>query len=201
ANAGSAFHTPTANDRFGFGGNPQLKPEKALDYELAVRQQLTPAQDVELRFDQSVNAFNAFNVDRARMEGVQLRWSYGAQPWRAQASMIYQDPRDLTTGQRLLRRPRWAGSAHLDRRLGRFDLGGDIYAAGNRADVDGITGATGVVDGGYVLFGLHGGVRLDARTRLQLRLGNLLDHRYQTVNGYNQPGRTVYVTLRYTLPG
>lgn len=214
ANAGSAFHTPTANDRFGFGGNPELRPEKALDYELAVRQQLTPAQDlelrlfrsdvrdlIELRYDQSVNAFSAFNVDKARMDGVQLRWNYAAQAWRARASMVYQDPRDLTTGQRLLRRPRWAGSGHLDRRLGRFDLGGDVYAAGDRADVDGITGATGVVDGGYVLFGLRAGVRLDARTRLQLHLGNLLDHRYQTVNGYNQAGRTVYMTLRYTLPG
>jgi vitamin B12 transporter len=33
--------------------------------------------------------------------------------------------------------------------------------------------------------------------RLQLRVANLLDKRYETISFYNQPGSAVYLTLRY----
>ena len=33
--------------------------------------------------------------------------------------------------------------------------------------------------------------------RLQARLSNLLDADYQTVDGFNQPGRGAWLTLRY----
>ena len=44
---------------------------------------------------------------------------------------------------------------------------------------------------------LRGEYRLSPAWRLQARLSNLLDADYQTVDGFNQPGRGAWLTLRY----
>jgi vitamin B12 transporter len=41
ANIGSAFKAPTLNDMYAFGGNPDLKPEESISYEIGVDQKLT----------------------------------------------------------------------------------------------------------------------------------------------------------------
>lgn len=208
ASAGTAFHTPTANDRFGFGGNPDLKPAKARNYELAVRQQITPHQQAELRLFrtdvrdliQYVNtASKVENVDAARSDGIQFDWRYASADWQAHVNAIWQDPRDRSQHKRLLRRARLIGSAQVTRHLGRFDIGAGVYSSTRRDDVGGISGAP-VTDGGYALFDLSAGLRLTPRLRLDARLENAFNHHYQTANGYNQPGSAVYATLRYTLP-
>ena len=40
ANAGTAFRSPSANDLYGFGGNPNFKPEKSRSFEIGLRQGL-----------------------------------------------------------------------------------------------------------------------------------------------------------------
>lgn len=208
ATAGTAFHTPTANDRFGFGGNPDLKPEKARNYELAVRQQIGAHQQAELRLFrtdvrdliQYVGALNQVrNVDSARSDGVQISWRYADADWDAHVNAIWQNPRDRSQHKRLLRRARLIGSAQVNRHLGRFEIGAGVYSSTQRADVGGISGAP-TTDGGYAVFDLTAGVRLTPRLRLNARLENAFNHQYQTANGFNQPGSAVYATLRYSMP-
>ncbi|MEX7509230.1 TonB-dependent receptor plug domain-containing protein, partial [Acinetobacter baumannii] len=40
ANIGSAFKAPTLNDMYGSGGNPNLKPEESISYEVGIDQKL-----------------------------------------------------------------------------------------------------------------------------------------------------------------
>jgi vitamin B12 transporter len=40
ANIGSAFKAPTLNDMYAFGGNPDLKPEESISYEIGLDQKL-----------------------------------------------------------------------------------------------------------------------------------------------------------------
>jgi vitamin B12 transporter len=51
--------------------------------------------------------------------------------------------------------------------------------------------------GGYGLLDLRAEAALGKDWRLQLRAANLLDKDYETVAFYNQPGRALYLTLRY----
>ena len=208
ATAGSGFHSPTAEDRFGPGGNPGLQPEKALNYEVGVRQIITTHQNAELRlFRNDVQDlikyvppnYTAVNVEHSRNDGLQLDWNYSDTNWTAHVKGIWQDPRDRDTHTQLLRRARSIASAELNRHLGRFDVGGTFYTSSQRHDIDAINfGPT--TTGGYGMLDLTAGVRLTRELRFDLRGENVLNHHYQTVSGYNQPGSAVYATLRYSLP-
>ncbi len=215
AAAGSGFHAPTAEDRFGPGGNPKLQPEKALNYEVGVKQGLGAHQNAGLRlFSTDVRNlieyvppnFTAINIARGRTDGVQLDWSYSDETWDARFNGIWQDPRGrgLDTSQPelhtpLLRRARAIASASLDRRFGRYDLGASFYTSTLRHDVDGFTFGN-TTTGGYGLLNLNAGMQLTRALRFDLRGDNVLNHHYQTVSAYNQPGSAVYASLRYALP-
>ena len=213
AAAGSAFRTPTADDRFGYGGNPELQPEKAMNYELGLKQQLGTHQSVDLRlFRTDVRDliegistaipplyYTTINVTSTRSDGVQLNWSYSDDNWTASAGGIAQNPRNLDSNSVLVRRARLSANAMLQRHIGRYDVGANFYTAGRRQDIGALSGAP-ATDGGYGLLDLTAGVRLTRDLRFDLRGANVLNHHYQTANGYNQAGSAVYATLRYILP-
>jgi len=209
AMAGSAFHAPTADDRFtGFGGNPDLQPEKAQNYEVAVRQNFGSTQTAELRlFRTDVRDllfaappnFTVINIQHSRSEGAQLGWSYVDAVWTAHANGIWQNPRNLDQDTALLRRARLGANADVSRRLGRYTVGAAVYTQSQRQDV-GATDFAPTTDGGYTVFDLTASARLTRELRLDLRLDNVFNHHYETAAGYNQPGTAGYATLRYSLP-
>jgi vitamin B12 transporter len=53
---------------------------------------------------------------------------------------------------------------------------------------------------GYGTLDLRAEARVSDAWRMQLLAANLLDKRYETIAWYNQPGRAMYLTLRYA-PG
>lgn len=50
---------------------------------------------------------------------------------------------------------------------------------------------------GYGTLDISAEHSLDQGLRVQFRLNNLANKVYETVYGYNQPGRAAYVTLRW----
>lgn len=214
ASAGTGFRAPDATDRFGFGGNPDLDPEEARNYELGLRQRFGEHQRVDLRlfrsevddlitvqFDPSNDptvdfGFRAVNIDEFRNQGAELTWRWVSPAWLATLGGIAQDPEDRSTGQQLLRRARRSASAKLLRRFGPHALGVDVLASGERPDVDAASGAN-VTDGGYVLLNLDGTLALDEAFSLGARIENVLDKDYETAAGYRQPGASIFVSLRY----
>lgn len=205
ATIGTAFHTPTAEDRFSpYGGNPGLQPEKAQDYEVAVKQRIGSYQTADLRLFRTdvrdlISGFPPVNVGHSRLEGVQADWNYNDENWTAGINGIAQNPRNLDTDSVLIRRARLSLGAQLNRHIGRYDLGAAFYTAGRTQDSNALTFAP-TTNGGYGLLDLTAGVRLTRELRFDLRGANVLNHHYQTVSGYNQAGSAVYATLRYALP-
>ena len=216
ASAGTGYRAPDADDLYGFGGNPDLRPERARNYELGLTQRIGLFQTLDLRaFRNSVSdlilvefspsndpsvdfGYQAVNVDRARSEGLQARWRYERADWSARLSGILQNPKDLSDDTQLLRRARRSLSAGLTRRFGRWHADADVLATSRRPDIDAASGAP-VTDGGYVLLNLGGGVEFARHWSLGLRVDNVLDRDYQTAAGYRQPGASVYASLRYRL--
>lgn len=214
AAAGSGFRAPDATDRFGFGGNPDLDPERSVNLEVGIRQRWGAHQTWDLRafrtryrdlisvqFDPSNDpdvdfGFSAVNVDRAKNSGLEATYRYVDSDWSGTLTGIIQNPKDRSDDTSLLRRARRSITAQLRRNFGIFHASTDLLGTSDRADVSPVTGGP-AKDSGYVLWNLGGGVKLPRGFSLAARLENVLDRDYQTAAGYNQLGRAVYGTLRW----
>ena len=212
AGFGSAFHAPDGADRFGYDGNPALRPESARNLELGLRQRIGARQTLsvaafENRIDGLIqfvpmptigNPYNGLleNVERARVRGLEASWDYFDDDWRVRAEGSSQDPVNVTHDSRLLRRARASAALSLARRLGTQELGFDLFTSGNRADINSVTFAN-VVDGGYTLVNLYWRAALGRGLALQLRLDNALDKRYALASGYYTARRSLSGAVRY----
>jgi vitamin B12 transporter len=209
--AGTGFRAPDATDRYGFGGNPALDPEHSRIIEAGLRHRVNDRHalslsafrtDIDDLIEFVTTSYDPFdgenrNVDEARIEGIEAAYEYDAAPWRGRVEAIHQDPRDLTTDEVLLRRARDSLTVSVQRGFGRFDLGLDVLAAGERKDFGFPRPAT--LDA-YVLANLTARWRVTRAVSLVGRIENLLDEQYELAHTYNTPDRGVYVSLRYA-PG
>jgi vitamin B12 transporter len=206
--AGKAFRAPDSTDRFGFGGNPDLQPEVSRQVELTIRQTLGEHQQLSLSaFDNRIRDLINYvvldpvtfdgenqNIDRARIKGVELGWSFTGDAWRARAELTLQDPRDESDDERLLRRSREAWSVAVNRDVGPLDLGVDVVASGNRKDF----GFPIVTLDSYTLVNATARWRVNSALTLQGRFENLFDEDYAFAEGYRTEGRTYTIGVRYS---
>jgi len=206
---GKAFRAPDSTDRFGFGGNPDLKPEISEQVELTLRQKIGQHQQAwvsafDNRIDELINyVFDPItfdgrneNIDRARIQGVELGYQFAGEAWRARAELTLQDPRNETTDERLLRRSREALVLAVSRDVGPLDLGVDLQAYGNRKDVSFPSDVT--LDS-YQLFNFTARYRVNDALTVQARLENAFDEDYTLVQGYRTEGRSYTIGVRYSL--
>ena len=206
---GTAFRAPDSTDRFGFGGNPDLEPEVSRQVEISARQKLGEHHQLSLSaFDNHIDDlieyvvtdFDTFegrneNIERARIKGVELAYNFTGSAWRGRAELTLQDPRNETTGDRLLRRSRETLIVALNRDVGALDVGIDIAAVGDRKDIGFPADAT--LDS-YTLVNATLRYRVNAALTLQGRLENLFDEDYTLVEAYRTEGRSYTVVVRYS---
>jgi vitamin B12 transporter len=207
--AGTAFRAPDATDLYGFGGNPQLDPEESQSFEASWRQAIGARQAVSLAaFRNDIDGLIEFvvtdpvtfdgenrNVARARIEGIEAAWHYEGDLWGARAAATLQDPRDRTTGDRLLRRARENYTAAVARRFGDgHELAVDLLYAGERRDF-GFPAP--IVLPAYWLANLSAKVALGERFTLVARAENLFNEDYELASGFNTMGRSFFGALRY----
>jgi vitamin B12 transporter len=208
AAAGTAFKSPDATDRFGFGANPALRPERSKQVELNLRQILSARQswsialyrnDVDDLINYVVTNFVTFdgrneNVDRARIEGIELGYRLKGEHWQLDLGAALSDPRDLGSRQVLLRRARAVYSAAATRQFGRWEINADVQANGSRLDF-GFPSAVRLKP--YTLANLGMSLAVTAQWKLQLRLDNALDEDYELASNYRTPGRSLTLATRY----
>jgi vitamin B12 transporter len=200
ASAGTGFKAPTLNDLFfpGFS-NPNLQPEESFGWDAGFEQDLFGRKaTVGARyFHNDIDNLIAFdfvtflpqNIQRARTSGVELFAE--ARPSDAvtlRGGYTYLDAQNLTTGMRLLRRPRHSGSVGANWRCcKRVALHTDATFVGSRLDVGNVNNA------GYIKW--DAGFTVDVTPRFQIfgRMENLLDDRYEEAKGFPALGRTWYL--------
>jgi len=208
AAVGTAFRAPDSTDRFGFGGNPDLDPERSRNYELSLQHhmgsghQLTFSvfrNDIEDLIQFVVLDPNTFdgenrNVEEARIEGAELAYEYRAESWRLRTEAIVQNPRNLTQDAQLLRRARRSLTVSGVKRLGDFEAGVDLLVAGKREDF----GFPGPVElDGYTLVNLTGRWFVTEGWSVQGGIENVLDEQYELANGFNTTDRSLFVATRF----
>lgn len=206
--AGTAFRAPDATDRYGYGGNPALDPERSRSLELGLRHRIDGGHSLSLGvFRNDLDDLIQFvvtdmdsyegenrNVERARIEGIEASWDYEGALWRARAAVTLQEPRDLSSGTRLLRRADENYTLALARRIGAHEVALDALVAGDRLDF-GFPSAVRL--GGYTVVNLSGRFAVTRALGLTARLENVFDRDYELARGYNTMGRSLFVAARY----
>ena len=204
ASAATAFRVPSANERYGFGGNPDLEPEESTSYELGLKHRLGGAHELSASLyrndiDNMIQwvlvtppwvGYNQ-NVAEVRIDGLELGYDYSGEALALHLGGNWQDPEDRGTGERLLRRARHSINARLSYRWGAWTLGGDLLYAGDRKDFGGIT-----LDS-YTLVNLDAAYRLSPHWRIFAKLENAFDEDYELASGYNTQGRAGFLGIRY----
>ncbi len=143
ASYGTAFRAPTFNELYYPGyGNADLDPERSASVELGMRGQFergfwdlalyqTDVEDMiaNVVFD---GVSTPYNVDEARIRGVELSTGAEVLDWSLRAALTYTDPEDQETGNRLAHRATRSLRFDADRELGDWTFGGSIIAQNHR---------------------------------------------------------------------
>ncbi len=210
ASASSAFNAPPLGYLFAPGfGNPLLKPELARSRELGLQYEVvsqrlratyfdTRIQD-QLNYDFLSSAFA--NIGRTRNSGLELSYRGRVGASDVRASLTAQDPVDEITGQRLARRAATLLSLGVSQPWGPWRLGADLQYSGERPDAysDPMTFNTvNTTLAAFSVLDLSLSYQLSPAVVLKARLDNVTDEKYQTVYGYNQQPRSLYMGLTWT---
>lgn len=196
---GTSFVAPSFNQLYfpGFG-TPTLQPERGRNTDVGVTWSDAGHTVKLVGFDNKIRGFIPSgplpaNIPRARIEGWSLTYDGELGDWTVRASYERLNPRNLLSGRQLPRRSDAQATLGVDRAMGAWKLGGALLHVGDRFDDTANTFRLPA----YTTLDLHAEVALSRQLTLQTQWRNVTDERYETVRGYNQPPRGVFVTLRW----
>ena len=207
ANFGTAFKAPTFNDLyFPNFSNPNLRPEDSLSYEFGTRGKADwgnwSLNVYETRIDHliafDVSTFAPANIDQARIRGFEGILSTQIKGWQFNGNLTLLDAENRSSGPNrgniLPRRAEQSFRLDADRQFGQnYMIGAMLLVEGERYDD---LANTRKLDS-YVKFDLRAEYILNKHWRLQGRIENLFNERYETAAFFNQPGRNFIAMVRY----
>lgn len=216
ANIGTGQKAPTFIERFGyfsgqFQGNPDLKPERSLSYDIGIEQRITPSASIQLAvfkqtvedeidgfvFDADTSLFTARNLETtSKRSGVEVGASWTvSEHVDLLANYTYTD--SSANGVTELRRPRHAGNINVNvnflQARARITLAADY--GGTRQDIfypPWPDPSEIVTLHDYWLLDMTAQFQATRAINVFARASNLLDAEYEQVYGYRTPGRAVY---------
>ena len=216
ASYGTGFNAPSFLELYGvatgYQGNPDLRPEHSrggdvgADWYLPEKRGVLGASYFHNDYtDLIVYDFNAYpgttaNVGRAVTEGLELSAKLAvAAGSELRLSYTYLEANDVTDATRLLRRPRSSGAADLWRDFGSgFSGGVGVQVVAGEADVDAQTYLT-VNDPDYAVVRVYAAWRISPVLEVHARIENLLNKKYQPVNGYPANGAGAFAGVEWKL--
>lgn len=202
ASMGTAFKAPTFNNLyFPHSGNPNLRPEKARNKEVALHYDRGPHHVSAVYFDNQVTDLITYpaptyvisQIQQASLKGVSLSYQGQVGGYRLRANWDAQNPIDRSSGHRLIHRARNHAALTVAKGVGGWDLGGEWLLSSERyADA-----ANTRRMGGYGLVNLTAGRPLGGDWSVRARVNNLFDKFYELIPGYKTPGANLFVSLNY----
>ncbi|MDN4628268.1 TonB-dependent vitamin B12 receptor BtuB [Erwinia sp. BC051422] len=209
ASYGTAFKAPTIGQLYGsFGGNSDLDPEQSKQWEGGFEGLTGPVtwhvsgyrNDIDSLIDYSNVTSSYYNVNKATIKGVETTASFDTGPVSHTLSYDYTDARNGETNEILLRRAKQQVKYQLDYTLYAFDWSLSYQYLGQRYDKEYSQDASGKIVklGGVSLWDLAVSYPVTSRLTVRGRIANLFDKDYETVYGYQTPGREYYLSGSYT---
>jgi vitamin B12 transporter len=209
ASASTAFNAPPLGYLYAPSfGNPALKPEEARSHELGVQYSQGSHHlrttwfntQVKNQLDYDTSLFRFGNIGRTRNQGLEMSYQGKWGDTGLRASLTLQDPEDASTGNTLQRRAKTFWSVGVSQPVAGVLVDADVRHSGKSPDryTDASTfAAVNTTLASYTVLDLTASYKLRADWELRARIDNLTDERYQTVYGYNQQPRSLYVGLTW----
>lgn len=204
ASFGTSFVAPSFNQLYfpGFG-NPNLLPEEGRQREVGLVWRNGPVTSRVAYFDNRIRGYISggplpTNIPRVKVDGISASVDAVLGAWTLAGSIDSIQPINATEGTtnfgRILpRRVQDSGRLAVDWRGGGFTLGGSLQAFGER--FDNANNSTRL--GGFAMLDLRAEWAFARDWVLAAKLNNAGGKTYETVFGYNQPGREGFVTVRW----
>ena len=208
AAAGSAFRAPSFNELyFPDYGVDSVKPERARSVEVGATWEGDGWSAQATAFDNRVRdligyqpdpaacpagyAFGcAANVSKARLRGTSLSAQGTRSAWRWRVGAEFLDAKDRSTGARLVRRAAYTGNATLGYDAAPWGAQATVNVVGRRPE-------GGAQLAAYQLLDLGAHWQLASSWRLEAKLLNAFDKRYEPARDYGALGRQAWLGVRF----
>ena len=219
ATAGSGIKNPNNFELFGFDpasfiGNPSLKPEKSVGWDIGIDHDL-----LERKVRLSATWFQATLEDeiwtdfippfyvatplnrttQSHRQGLELSADANLDAWTLAASYTYTDAEENSLAE--IRRARHLASFNATYDFGDASLGLGLRYNGEQQDSEFIfaTPADTVTLDPYLLVNAYGSYRLTQNLEAFARVENLLDEQYEDVFSFRAPGVSAYAGVRFSM--
>lgn len=209
ASYGTGFKAPSLSQLYDpVAGNTSLNPEKTKGWDVGFEQAFWGAKAsagvtyFRNNIEQLIGfgpapLFATLNVGKARTEGFET--TFNATPldaWTLSASHTYTQSQNRVNDTDLLRRPKHQFNlANFYQYSREGNVGMNIRYSGKSRDADHFTGVT-VDKKSYTLVDLMANYDVTPNVTAYGRLENLLDKRYEQIDGFGNAGRGLYVGAR-----
>lgn len=196
ANIGSAFKAPTLNDMYGSGGNPNLKPEESISYEVGIDQKLNynistglsayytkienliESRCIAVCNGDWINTFPVYqniNIDKASMRGGEVYANWSRDDLFIKSSYNYVKAINDETDQELSRRPRQSFTVSTGLQNEHYGLSISLSAKSKAKDYKQDTP-------GYTTVDFNGYWNATPNVKLFTNIQNIVDVQYKTAS-------------------
>ena len=195
AGIGKSFRPPDGTDRFGYGGNQDLSPEKSISSELALKYKITKYNDFIITFfNNSItnliesDGSKMQNINKARISGMEVDYNLSSEKYNFSLNYTHQIADDLTNNTQLSRRPKNKVSGKIFYDIEKNTKIGLMFISEDERD-------NSIYDdhqlGGYLIFNAIYSKNID-KYDLSFKINNLFDKKYRKAHNYNSEGKSYY---------
>lgn len=202
----TAFAAPSHQD-IAYGNNPNLAAEHSTNTDIGLRTTLN--ENVNLQMSIFQNEFSeliqydssgdAYNVGRANAEGAEITLETNIDTLKLLTSYTYTDTENLSEGGvQLLNRPTHIVNASASLPVGNS---ANMSLSVNRVvdyTTPGLTWGSTTEMPAYTIWAVNYDRKLPSGFGFNLRVDNLFDEQYETLDGYNGRDRYVEARINYT---
>lgn len=202
-NIGTAFKAPTGNQLYyhyenadwgGTFGNPNLKPEESISYEIGFDHAISENSKIYsslyqtrvdhlidyVKIDQTKDSTYA-NVKEAQMQGGEIGFKWEKAPYYLNAEYAYVETENKSTGLELTRRPKHSVSSTLGLENEMYGLSATLIAK-SKSKIANMPNSEEM--SGYATIDLNGYWKLNPNIRLFTNIKNVGDVKHKTANYY-----------------
>lgn len=213
---GTGFLAPSlgqqfGSTRFGIDSNPNLKPEESKQWEAGLEGLTGPLdwrlsayryeiQNLITYYSDPVTYAGSYdNIDSATIKGVEWTGSIDTGIFTHKVTLQYMDPRNDQNDEVLARRAKRQAKYQLDWTMFNVDMDVAWQYYGKRYDNNtSAYSSTQTILPSYRTVDVSASYPVTSQLTVRGRIANLFDKDYETVYGYQTPGREYYLTGSYT---
>jgi vitamin B12 transporter len=197
---GTSFKAPSFNQLYyPQYGNSTIQPEEGRNFEIGATYVMGAHELKVTRFDQRIQGFITTlpvveNVPKVRIDGWTLAYQTELGGLNLRTSLDLLNPRNVSNDLVLNRRAKTQLSLDASYTTGAWTIGSNLQSLSKRFD----DSANTVELAAYTTADVYANYQVNKDWSVKAKVNNLMDKAYETALGYNQAGRSFYLTLNYS---